>query len=153
MEYTDVINHWNMKKGKKWRHVRIAESSYSNERIRKEIIAWKKRGLSYEHLCIAIDNYALILLNYDYKWSHSWTLLQLLTRHRPDDRKIFQLERFIPGEFVAYDYMKPEARLREHRQHKQQFPQKVTPKFKTVPSVVVNVNDRRNTQKDKLGIR
>ena len=153
MEYTDVIKHWNSKSGKRWHCVRENESSYSYKRTCKEIVTWKKRGLSYEELCKAIDNYAGILLSYDYKWTYSWSLLQFLTRHRPDDRNNFQLERFLPGEFNHYDYMKPEARLRIHREHKTQLPQQLLPKLRSVDSVVVDVNKRRNEEMAKLGVK
>jgi hypothetical protein len=109
-----VFDHWNIYKGKgKWRSHR--EMTYDIECAVKDTL----KHYTIKQICQAIDNYALVLLGKEYRWSYAWPLALFLTRHRPDDRKILQFTRFLGnGTFAREDYMTPEAvkeRIAEHR--------------------------------------
>lgn len=99
-----VFDHWNRHKGKgRWKSHR--ELTYDIECAVKDVL----KHYTVEQICEAIDNYALVLLGGEYRWSYAWTLALFLTRHRPDDRKIPQFTRFLGNNFVAADYLTKEA--------------------------------------------
>jgi hypothetical protein len=104
------------------------------------------REFGVDIVCEAINNYAMILLDKKYVWSYAWSLAMFLTRHRPDDRGILQMTRFIGsnGNFVAYDYLTPQAKrdiatTRETKKAeiKHQQDQKEIERYKSMPSMTL----------------
>jgi rubrerythrin len=105
-----VFDWWNKYKGRgNWRSHR--EITYDIECAVKDTL----KHYMVKQVCEAIDNYALILLNREYRWSYAWPLALFLTRHRPDDKKILQFTRFLGNNFVADDYLTKESRAKRNR--------------------------------------
>ena len=100
-----VFRHWNRYYGKgNWKAHRTM--SRATEQAIGHRLAQRYTA---DDLCAAIDNYATVLLNPQYKWTYAWTLLQFLVRHPKHRREEEQLWRWLPGEFHEGDYLRPEA--------------------------------------------
>ncbi len=56
-----------------------------------------------ERVLAAITNYHEIWLGKEYKWTYAWTICQFLTRK--DRGGIPQIRQFLPGTFVAENYL------------------------------------------------
>ncbi len=89
--------------------------------IRQSIKTRMIEGYTADELCGAIDNYAAVLLNKDCKWSYVWTLPFFLTRHLPDDKKILQIWRFLPGQFRLDDFLAHKARKKVVEEKKTRY--------------------------------
>jgi len=108
-DYTDdiqaVFDHWQSKKKlkNKWKG-----SNGLMPHHKREIRNYLKEGYTLDNIKEAIDNYALILLDPRYKWTHAWNLFQFLTRKQPKDGTK-QFYRFV-GDFNHLDWMKDWAK-------------------------------------------
>lgn len=110
---TVVFEKWNSFKGKKWKSHKTL--SYES----KLAITEQLKHYSVEELCSAVENYAKVLLNSDFKWSYAWTLQQFLTRTSPTNRKEQQLWRFLPNNYHDEDYLTDSAKRRRVTERKE----------------------------------
>lgn len=108
-----VFEKWNSFKGKKWKSHKTL--SYEIE----QAIAKQLKHYSVKELCQAIENYAKVLLNSDFKWSYAWTLQQFLTRTSPTNRQEQQLWRFLPNNYHDEDYLNDSALKQRSRDRKE----------------------------------
>lgn len=86
----------------------------------KIAITEQLKHYSVDDLCVAIDNYARILLNKDFKWSYAWHLRHFLTRKNRDTGEQ-QLWRFLSSNYQDDDYLTDIAkkrRIKQKREHK-----------------------------------
>jgi len=111
-EIEEIFELWKSYRGQgygkaKWRGVRGKPEGYMNTLLRKAI-----KEYSFEGLKGAIINYALVLLNPQFKWTYAWTLSEFLTRGRKGDSGFKQIMRFHPTGFDSDDYLTDAARTR-----------------------------------------
>ena len=77
-----------------------------NDAVRRRL----KDGYSVEDIGAAIDNFARVLLEPEYRWSYVWTLDQFLTRHQHGDVKgPLQLALFVPDGFEPDKFLTANA--------------------------------------------
>jgi hypothetical protein len=73
-----------------------------------------------ERVLQGIVNFHLIWYDKAYVWSRTWPLETLLTITKPYNRKVRQFRRFLPGNFIAEDYLtKQEVNRRKTAQARQ----------------------------------
>ena len=65
-----------------------------------------------ERVLQAIVNFHLIWYDKAYVWSRTWPLETFLTITKPYNRKVRQIRRFLPGNFIAEDYLTESERKR-----------------------------------------
>ncbi len=124
-----VYEKWQTYKGKKWKG-----HNFLNKPAKDAISKRFREGYKAENLCIAIDNYAKVLLNPDYKWSYAWSLSKFFSVHIIKGCKWegFQFTRFLEGEFYEDDYLTQSAKQKQIEKQRV----KVKPKFTPVSAEV-----------------
>lgn len=121
LKIRDLFNYWNSKaETGKWKTHR--KLLYHNRRIIQDAL----KKYDFEDLRQAIDNYASIVQNHDYRMSYLWTLYEFLTRRRPGRiaEGELQLYRFLPDSFSRMDFeLTPAAKSRIQYQKKREAQQ------------------------------
>ena len=123
-----VYEKWQTYKGKKWKG-----HNFLNKPAKDAILQRLREGYQVESLCIAIDNYARVLLYPDCGWTHAWSLKEFFSVHKIKGGKWegFQFTRFLEGEFyLDKDYLTRAAkskRIEEERTRVQVEKPKFTP--------------------------
>jgi len=115
-----VVNHWNQYKArtasKNGQAIHWHRHTLKDGKAPPAIEAAVKQNIppyTAEDICGAIDNYAKVLLNPDYRWTYVWPLSTFLTvkheKHKNADRKWWQ---FLPDNFIEENHLTPEAKER-----------------------------------------
>jgi len=98
----DIFDFWNLFKGKGkwWSHRKL---SYD---IVNAILLNLSCGYSVEDICIAIDNYAKVLLEEKYFWNYVWSLSTFLTvKYERNKNSLRKWMQFLPDNFIEENYL------------------------------------------------
>ncbi len=109
-----ILDHWNAQKKPKsgWKTHRSLLPDIV------DVIKIHLRKWTTEQICQAISNYAKVFHGKEYRWTYKkWGLKEFLNRHIKEGPKIlddFQWLRFLPNNFVEYDWLTEAAIKARH---------------------------------------